>query len=88
MKKLLLTILLLFVCVFTLCGCGNRHYWDFEFDKYKYVHCLLTDECYQIISWTDMEVGIKVETTEYGILYFSEGTYILVGDKCPICNHK
>jgi len=88
MKKLLLSIVLLFVCIITLVGCGNRHYWDMEFDEYKYVHCFITDECYKIVSWTDMEVGIKVETAEYGILYFSEGTYILIGDKCPICNHK
>jgi hypothetical protein len=31
-------------------------------------------------------MGIEVQTKEYGALYFSEGTYILVENKCPICD--
>jgi len=86
--KVLSIILLAGVFIFTLTSCGNRHYIDFEFDNYKYVHSLTTGECYEIQSWTNMDVGIKVKTKEYGILYFSEGTYILVGEKCPVCNHE
>ena len=86
-KRILLTLLII-ISTLSLASCGNRHYFDLEFDTYTYVHCFETNKCYKISDWTDMEVGIKVKTVDYGILYFSEGTYILVGDKCPICNHK
>ena len=88
MRKLVVSIVLLFVCIITLVGCGNRRYFDFEFDGYGYIHCIPDGRCYKIKSWKDNEVGIKVETEDYGVLFFSEGTYILVEKKCPICNHE
>lgn len=84
MKKLLSIVLGLSLLI--LCSCGNRAYFDFEHDTYKHLHCFETGKCYNIESWKDMKVGIKITTKEYGILYFSEGTYMLVGEKCPICN--
>ncbi len=91
MKKLILSILLAAVLLFTslsLTSCGNQDYFDMEQDTYKYVHCISSGKCYKIKSWKNNEIGIKVTTESYGIMYFSEGTYILVGDKCPICNHS
>ncbi len=90
MKKILSIIGILILSagmIFSLSACGNQRLFDYEWDTYKYIHCLSTNECYEIKSWKNNEIGIKVETKEYGILYFSEGTYILIGEKCPICAH-
>lgn len=38
-----------------------------------------------IKSWKNDNVGIEVNTEEYGSLFLSEGTYILYNGKCPIC---
>ena len=84
MKKIFSLIMLLLIGI-TLSSCGNRNYFDFEHDTYKHIHCLSTGKCYNITGWKNNEIGVKVSTT-YGNLYFSEGTYILVEDKCPICN--
>jgi hypothetical protein len=56
--------------------------------EFNYIHNTITDECYELKSWKDNEMGIEVKTAEYGSLYFSEGTYILVEDECPICNKR
>lgn len=91
MRKILGIVGIILVSIIMICcltSCGNRRYIDFEFDTYRYVHCKLTNECYEVESWTNMDVGIKVKTKEYGVLYFSEGDYILVGSSCPICNHN
>jgi len=87
MKKLIFSLIMVFIIVFVMTSCGNRNYWDWEHDTYNYVHYIPENKCYAITSWKNNEIGIKVETKEYGILYFSEGTYILIGNKCPICNH-
>ena len=87
MKKLLLSIMLLIIMGFTLASCGNRNFFDWEHDTYNYIHCIPDGKCYAITSWKNNEIGIKVVTRDYGNLYFSEGTYILVSNKCPICKH-
>ena len=82
MRKLTIFLLLvLYGFMLTSCNmsCGLGNY---NFNK---VHCITTNECYTIISWHNNEMGIEVKTSEYGTLYFSEGTYILVEKECPIC---
>ena len=87
MKKLL--GIALAISLLLLSSCGNQRLWDFEYDVYNYIHDVHNGRCYKIKSWKNNEIGIKVDTEDYGFLYFSEGTYILVEDKCPICgDHK
>ena len=69
-----------------LASCGNQRIGDWEWDTYNYIHCLETGKCYKISSWKNNEIGIKVVVENYGNMYFSEGTYILVESKCPICS--
>lgn len=82
MKKILSVMLVMFCLMLTSCnmslGFGNYNF--------KKIHCTINNECYSITSWHDNERGIEVKTTEFGALFFSEGTYILVEDKCPICD--
>lgn len=85
MKKIICFIILLLYCLVLSscnmsCGLGN-----FNFNK---IHCITTNECYTIKSWRNNEMGIEVNTKEYGSLYFSEGTYIMIEDECPICDKE
>jgi hypothetical protein len=82
MKKISLVLFLCFALF--LCSCNeNIGFGKFYFGK---IHCTTTNECYELKSWRNNEMGIEVQTKEYGALYFSEGTYILVENKCPICD--
>lgn len=83
MRKNLIFMLFL-SCVITLTSCNmSLGFGNFNFRK---VHCTLSNECYTIKKWHDNERGIEVDTEEYGTIFFSEGTYILLEDKCPICD--
>ena len=83
MKKILTVLFVIILIV--LCSCGNRNYLDLEHDTYNYIHCIETGKCYKITSWKNNEIGIKVVTEKYGNMYFSEGTYILIENDCPVC---
>ena len=84
MKKIKTLILSLLVLV-ALTGCGNMSLGLGNY-TFTHVHNLHTNECYEIVKWHDNEMGIEVKTKEYGTLYFSEGSYILVENECPICS--
>lgn len=86
MKKIKFILCSLLVLI-VLCSCGNKNY-GFGNYEFNYIHNTVTDECYELKSWIDNEMGIEVKTAEYGSLYFSEGTYILVEDECPICSKR
>ena len=84
MKKLILVIMML-VLMSTLCACnqswgiGNLSFKKIHIDTHHY------SGCFGIKSWHDNETGIEVKTG-VGSLFFSEGTYFLVEDKCPLCD--
>lgn len=88
MKKIgfvLLAVLILSMFILTSCnmslGFGN-----FNYPK---VHICVggINSCFTLTKWYDNDSGgIEVVTKEFGNLYLSEGTYILVKDKCPICD--
>ena len=82
MKKIRFILCSLLVLL-VLAGCNAGLIGNYEFN---YVHSLTTNECYRITKWIeDSTPGIEVKTVRYGNLFFSEGTYILVEDECPIC---
>ena len=86
MKKI--AILLVFVILtLALCSCGNQSvgFGNYTFRK-VHIDTPHFSGCYTIEKWHDNERGIEVKTKEVGSIFLSEGTYILVEDKCPICD--
>lgn len=83
MKKLLVVLLSLLA----LSGCGSNMDWGFGSYTFTKVHCVQENKCVEIETWFDNERGIEVKTKD-GSLYFSEGTYILIEDKCPFCSGR
>lgn len=85
MKKLIILITALTLTLFTLTGCnmscspGNY--------SYNRVHISVGGKelCKEILNWHDNEIGCEVTLKDGNSLYLSEGTYILIKDKCPIC---
>lgn len=89
MKKILTFIVCLVLLCACLTGCGNKAL--ISPGNYNFTHIHFTDmtsgHCATIEKWWDNEQGIEVKTKEYGYLYCSEGSYILLesGSKCPYC---
>lgn len=85
MKKFLVGLMFTFL----ITSCGNMSIGMGEY-KYKKIHISLGSsigKCYEIKKWYNNQTGIEVEVDDYGHLFLSEGTsYILVSDKCPICD--
>lgn len=84
MKKIFL-ILVLALVMLTSCnqniGLGSLNFKKIHIDTYHY------SGCYEIVSWNDYKyAGVEVKTKELGSIFVSEGAYILVEDKCPICD--
>ena len=88
MKKICL-LLAFAILVMMLCACGNQSigFGNFTFKK-VHIDTYHFSGCYTIVKWHDNESGIEVETEEVGSIFLSEGTYILVEDKCPICDYN
>ena len=86
MKKIAI-FLILVILAMTLCSCGNQSigFGNYTFKK-VHIDTPHFSGCYTIVNWHDNERGIEVKTEEVGSLFLSEGTYILVEDKCPICD--
>lgn len=86
MKKICL-ILFLAMLVMSLGSCGN---YSAGFGNYNYEKIHIDTHhfsgCYTVEKWYESESGIEVKTKELGSIFASEGTYILVADKCPICD--
>ena len=86
MKKICL-FLLLALTVMTLGSCGN---YSAGFGNYTYrkihIDTYHFSGCYTVEKWYESDSGIEVMTAELGSIFASEGTYILVEDKCPVCD--
>ena len=88
MKKII-AILMICGLMIAMCGCGNMSVGLGSY-TYKKVHIntLNYSGCLELEKWYDNDRGIEVKTKEVGSLFLSEGTYILIGEKCPICDHE
>ena len=79
------------ICVLSLClfSCNQDLGWgNYVFNK-VHINTLSYNKCVNIKTWRNNSGnGIEVKTVDYGSLFLSEGTYILVEDKCPICDSK
>ena len=83
--------LIAFACIMItmLTGC-NKAYGIGNY-SFKKIHIDMDGVscCLDIKSWHDTDgAGIEANTKDYGSLFLSEGTYILVEDECPICDSK
>ena len=86
MKKII-AILMICGLMIAMSGCGNKSYGlgTYTFKK-VHINTLKYSGCLELENWHDDGNGIEVKTKEVGSLFLSEGTYILIGDKCPICD--
>lgn len=87
MRKSLICGMLVFILIIVLLtGCGNMSmgFGNFEFNKI-HIDTHQYSGCIEIDKWYENQTGIEVATSE-GNYYFSEGTYFLVEDVCPICD--
>ena len=86
MKKIVILVMLL-IMLLALCGCGNKLYGpgNYNFDK---IHIFDdgNSKCIDIDGWYDGDEGIEVKKADGDGLFLSEGTYMLVEGKCPICD--
>ena len=88
MKKFTALIILLVLITMAMCSCnqglgiGNLEFTHLHYNTYH------DSGCINIKRWYDNESGIEVHTTNGAAMFFSEVTYILVGEErdCPFCN--
>ena len=84
-KKMLVSLLSLSLLA---TGCETSNSNSKEKDI-RYVHSVHNNECYELLGDIYFSnLGVIVKTKEYGKLHFSAGTYIIVYDKCPICDKE
>jgi predicted small secreted protein len=89
MKKKIMVLIMVVAMACGLCACGNEN-WGFGNYTFKHVHFNdgITGVCADVDSWHDNDLGCEVHTDEFGTLYLSEGTYILIEQAydCPFCS--
>lgn len=89
MKKIVCLLLVIVVMMCCLASCGNQ---SLGFGNFTFRHIHFSDaiggHCATIEKWYDNEQGIEVKTKEFGSMYLSEGSYILMedGTHCPYCS--
>lgn len=90
MKKILAVLLILILTCTCLAGCGNMAVIDPGNYTFGHIHTDTYHDsmCFNIEKWWNDSMGIEVKTRECGILYFSEGDYVLVerATDCPYCD--
>ena len=87
----LLKVIVITAILLGLTGCGNKDFWGVGHFTFRKIHIINPDGediCLTVKQWTESEIVIEVDTEEYGPLFLSEGTYIMVSDVCPICEHN
>ena len=84
-KKMLVSLLSLSLLA---TGCETSNSNSKEKDT-RYIHSVHNNKCYELLEiFYERNSGVTVKVKEYGKLYFSAGTYIIVYDKCPICDKE
>ena len=85
---IILSFVTLFLCLSIFSSCGNKalgfDFGNFTFNK---IHCVQEHKCLTIEKWHENDRGIEVVTKEAGSMFFSEGTYVLIEDRCPYCGN-
>lgn len=86
-NKMIMVLMALMIAVAGLTGCGNQ---SWGLGNFTFTHVHFSDNvkgyCATVDKWYDNENGIEVKTAEYGSMFLSEGSYILLdGAACPFC---
>ena len=87
MKRIFCMLLVAVMLCMTLCACNT----GVGFGNYTFRHVAFAVgnevRCANVDIWYDNELGCEVKTGEYGFIYLTEGSYILIesGDRCPYC---
>lgn len=87
MKKVLMMILLV-LCTITLFTFGcNKQIVDLNY-RFKKVHIVSENKCYELKSWRDYDDSdqIQVNIKDYGVCLFHSNQVVLIEDKCPYCD--
>jgi hypothetical protein len=89
MKKIVYMLLVIVIMMCYLASCGNQ---SLGLGNFTFEHIHFSDaiggHCATIEKWYDNSEGIEVKTKEFGSMYLSEGSYILIedGTHCPYCS--
>jgi hypothetical protein len=82
----MLVILFTLLICFSFCGCDEgtvrQDYSKIHINTLQYAGCIEIDK---VITFQTTG-NIKVKTKDFGICNFSSGSYIVIEDKCPICD--
>lgn len=85
MRKII-TIILVFLICFSFCGCSEgttgQEYNKIHINTLQYAGCVEIDEVIMFQS----NGNIKVKVKNFGVCNFSSGSYIVIENKCPICD--
>lgn len=85
MKKIIIAVALVAIILtvaIIMTGCSDSR-------TYKRVHIIESGKCYKISNYAVLSYGSCRTCLENGDrIFLSQGTYFLVSDKCPICDHE
>lgn len=84
MKKLIVSALVAIILTMAIImtACSNSI-------TYKRVHIIEAGKCYKITNHAGLSYGsCRIYLENGDRIFLPQGTYILVSDKCPICDHE
>lgn len=90
MKIKLLAALAFIPMLTDLTKCGNMNLTQGNFSYYAvHISTPTGNVDVSIKDWKDEKIGVEVTTEDYGSIFLSEGTYILISElgKCPVCDN-
>ena len=89
MKKFSTVIIIVIILVFIITSCTSCNVnigpGSYTFTKVHIADFAGNANHATLNSWKNDDVGIEVNTKEYGSIFLSEGTYILYNNTCPVC---
>ncbi len=91
MRKIAVILLVSFILLLAMAGCGNS---SIGFGNYTFNGVHIYDASgnardYTVEKWYQSgDIGIEVLTKEVGSLWLCEGSYIMYENTCPLCGGK
>ena len=83
--RILIVAMSIFMSFACLTSCGEQL--NTENDSFTHVHMGdANGYCATVESWCSRTTGVEINTSEYGMIFCSQGTYILFEtDACTYC---
>lgn len=89
MKKIVVSLIAcLVIALFSACGNMSIGPGNYQFEGLHFADHAGNTRDFTILKWYEGGQGIEVQTEEAGSMFFSEGTYILYEDTCPVCGKE